>query len=91
MIILFFFFAFCFSRLKFTELLVKFTRRRCFEWFFVIFIEVAGVALLALWQERRLHFALVYGYPVGVRVPLVGLDVVDAILQVAKTFCQVDL
>ena len=72
--------------LKLCKFFFEFVGGRRFERFFVVFVEVARVAVFALGYERRFHFLLVDGYPVGGGEPFVALDVVDAVLQVAKSF-----
>ena len=79
------------QRLEFGEFLFEFAGRRGFEWLLVVLVEIAGVALLALGYEGRLDLLLVDGYPVGGGEPFVVLDVIDAVLQVAESFGQIDL
>ena len=77
--------------LELGKLLLELARGRGLERLLVVLVEVARVALLALGHEGRLDLLLVDGYPVGEREPLVVLDVVDAVLQIAVAFGQVDL
>jgi hypothetical protein len=77
--------------LEFGKLFLEFACRRGLERLLVVLVEVARVAVLALGYERRFDLFLVDGDPFGRREPLVALDVVDAIFQVAEALRQVDL
>ena len=79
------------KKLKVGKFFFEFICRRCLESLLVVLVKVTRVAILTLGYEGRLDFFLIDGYPIGGGEPLVALDVVDAVLQVAKALCQIDL
>uniref|UniRef100_A0A6B0UTZ9 Putative secreted protein n=1 Tax=Ixodes ricinus TaxID=34613 RepID=A0A6B0UTZ9_IXORI len=78
--------------LEVCKLLGTLLGRRDAQGLFLILVKVARVSrAFALGDEGSLHLLLVDGDPVGGGEPLVVLDVVDPVLEVAKALGQVHL